>query len=140
MFNNTKNDYINIGYYIYTIFILYIWLTWYYNYAITDRNRLSKDSLSWISDLFSEHVIFPTFFMNNNFAHVFYSKRYLFWLDFNIFFPTILIIFSLLGIFVFIKNREKKLNYLFLISLLLSLILLIHMLFSFFHISWSIWM
>ena len=135
-----KSVFVNIFYYIYSIFILYIWWTWYYNYAITDKKRLAQDSLSWIGDLFWEHVVLPTFFMNNNFAHMFYSELYLYWFSMSIYFPIILIIFSLLWVFIFIKNRDKKLNYLFLVLLLLSLIFIIHMFASFFYTSWSIWM
>jgi hypothetical protein len=134
----SNSSLINIWYYIYTIFVLYIWWTWYYNYAITDQKRLAQNSLSWIGDLFWEYVVVPTFFMNNNFAHMFYREWYLFWFSMSIYFPIILILFSLLGIFIFIKNRDKKLNYLFLILLLLWLVFIIHMLVSFLYTSWSI--
>ncbi len=104
--NTTKL--VKILYYFYTIFVTYIWITWYYNYAIIDKKRMAQNSLSWIWDLFWENVIFPTFFMNNSFAHIFYSKEYLFWLKFNIYFPIILIIFSLLWLFIFLKIEKIK--------------------------------
>ncbi len=132
-----RGNIINILYYIYTMFVLCIWLTWYYNYAITDKKRLGKDSLSWISDLFWEYVIFPTFPMNSIVAYNTYWKIYLFWFIPNIYFQITLIIFSLLWIYALIRNRKNWLNYIFLVLLIIGTIFIIHMLVSFLFSYWE---